>query len=133
MRPISPRRRPREGGFTLIEVIIAVIILGIVALSLMSASARMIGGVTDDRLRTLAAASADDRIAQVLAWPTYATLDATFAGTQANTPQAGLSRTTTIVRTGGTGQTNDFKRVTVEVNGAALAAPVRRTVTVAAP
>lgn len=128
MRPMRAR-----GGFTLIEVAIAVVILGIVALSLMSASARLLRTGSDDRARTLAAASADARIALVRAWPTYATLDATYAGTETNTPKAGMTRTTTIVRTGGVNQVNDFKRVTVQVAGAELATPVRRTVTIAAP
>jgi prepilin-type N-terminal cleavage/methylation domain-containing protein len=120
-------------GFTLIEVAIAVSILGIVAASLMSTNARLIRSVTDDRARTIAAAGADARIALVLAWPTYSTLDATYAGTEANTPKTGMTRTTTIVRTGGVNQTNDFKRVTVQVSGSELPTPIRRTVTVAAP
>jgi len=123
----------RARGFTLVEVAIAVAILGIVALGLMSASGRLTRSVTDDRARTVAAASVDERIALVRAWPTYATLEATYAGTEANTPQAGMTRTTTIVRTGGVNQANDYKRITVQVSGTGLATPVRRTVTVAAP
>lgn len=123
----------RTRGFTLIEVAIAVAILGIVAASLMSANARLIRSVTGDRARTIAAAGADARIALVRAWPTYSTLEATYAGTEANTPKAGMTRVTTIVRTGGVNQTNDFKRVTVQVSGNELPAPIRRTVTIAAP
>ncbi|MDZ4674985.1 MAG: prepilin-type N-terminal cleavage/methylation domain-containing protein [Gemmatimonadota bacterium] len=125
-------RRGSRAGFTLIEVVIAVTILGIVALGLMSATARLTRGVTDDRVRTAAAASADAQIALVRSWPVYATLDATYAGTLSNTPLPGLSRATTVVRTGGVGQTNDYKRVTVQVSGTGLATPIRRTVTVAA-
>ena len=123
----------RRAGFTLIEIMIAVVILGIAALSLMRVTSRMIHSVTDDRTRTLASASADARIAEVRAWPTYATLEAKYAGTEADTPIPGLIRITTIVRTGGTGQPNDFKRVTVTVSGTQLTSSVTRTVTIAPP
>lgn len=125
---------PRSGrsGFTLIEVAIAVAVLGVVALGLMSATARLTRRVTDDRVRTIATSSADAQIALVRSWPVYGTLEATYAGTANNTPLPGLTRVTTIVRTGGVGQTNDFKRVTVRISGTGLATPISRTVTVAA-
>ena len=123
----------RRAGFTLIEVMIAMVILTIAALSLMRVTSRMIRSVTDDRTRTLASASADARIAEVRVWPTYSTLDAKFGGTEANTPIAGLTRVTTIVRTGGVGQPNDFKRVTVTVSGNGLTSNVTRTITIAPP
>lgn len=126
-------RRPTRSGFTLIEVMIALVILGIAALSLMRVTSRMIRSVTDDRTRTLASASADARIAEVRAWPTYSTLDAKYAGTEADTPVTGLTRVTTVVRTGGLNQTNDYKRVTVTVSGTQLTSPVARTVTIAPP
>lgn len=126
-------RRSRR-GFTLIEVMIAVVILGIAALSLMKVTSKMIRSVTDDRTRTLASASADARIAEVRAWPTYSTLETKYAGTEADTPVAGLTRVTTIVRTGGTGQPNDYKKVTVTVSGSSqLTSNVVRTVTIAPP
>ena len=121
-----------KSGFTLIEVMIALVILTIAALSLMRMSAKMIRSVTDDRVRTLASASVDARIAEVRSWPTYSTLESKYAGTETNTPVAGLSRVTTIVRTGGIGQTNDYKRITVRVSGTGLATNVERTITMAA-
>ena len=126
------RSKNSETGFTLIEVMIAMVILTIAALSLMQMTSKMIRSVTDDRVRTLAAASVDARIATVRSWPTYSTLDAQYAGTEANTPVTGLSRLTTIVRTGGLGQPNDFKRITVTVSGTGLSTPVTRTITMAA-
>jgi type II secretion system protein I len=123
----------RRSGFTLIEVMIALVILGIAALSLMKVTSKMIRGVTDDRTRTLASASADARIAEVRAWPTYSTLEAKYAGTENNTPVTGLTRVTTVTRTGGIGQPNDYKRITVTVSGTQLTSDVTRTVTIAPP
>ncbi|NOT07948.1 MAG: prepilin-type N-terminal cleavage/methylation domain-containing protein [Gemmatimonadales bacterium] len=127
------KKRTAEAGFTLIEVIIAVVMLAILTLSLMKNNATMIRAVTDDRARTQAMAAADERLARVRVWPTYATLEATFAGTENNTPFAGWSRVTTIVRTGGVNQVNDYKRITISVTGPGLAAAINRTVTLAAP
>lgn len=126
-------RRRTQRGFTLIEVAIAISVLGVVAASLMSASARLTRSVTGDRTRTIAGAAVDAQLALARSWPNYATLSATYAGTSANTPLPGITRTTTVVRTGGVGQPNDYMRVTVSVAGTGLATPISRTITVAAP
>jgi type II secretion system protein I len=126
------RARDRA-GFTLIEVLIAITMLAIVTLGLMAASGRMIRTVSDDRVRTVASTAADARIAMIRAWPAYATLDSVYAGIETGQPLPGWTRTTTIVRTGGAGQPNDFKRATVVVAGPGLTSPVQRTVTIAAP
>ena len=127
------RIRKSEAGFTLIEVLLAVAMLGTLTLALMSNSAKMIRGVTDDRSRTLAATSADERIARIRVWPNYANLEATFVAVENNTPLAGWTRTTTITRTGSSGGVNDFKRATVVVTGPGLPVPINRSVTLAAP
>jgi type II secretion system protein I len=126
------RASTSRAGFTLIEVLMAVVILAILTLGLMANSGKMIRGVTDDRARTLAATAADERIARIRVWPNYATLD-TFVAVENNTPLPGWTRTTTIVRTGGVAQTNDFKRATVVVTGPGLPVPITRTVALAAP
>ena len=127
-----PSRSPRA-GFTLIELMLALVMLVLLTLALMSNSARMIRGVSEDRARTQGAAAADDRIARTRVWPNYATLEATFIATENNVPLPGWTRTTTITRIGGAGQTNDFKRITVVVTGPGLPSPISRTVAVAAP
>ena len=127
-------RTPKSrAGFTLIEVLMAVVILAILTLGLMSNSGKMIRGVTDDRARTLAATAADARIARIRVWPNYATLEATFVAVENNTPAAGWTRTTTITRTGGPAQPNDFKRATVVVTGPGLPVPISRSIALAAP
>ncbi len=120
-------------GFTLIEVSIAVAMLGIVMLGLLSTTSRMLHTVTDDRSRTLAAKAADEKLALTRQWPVYTTLDSAYAGVEADTPQPGWTRTTTVARIGGLGQPDDYKRITVTVDGPGLPAPVSRSISVAAP
>ena len=123
----------RRDGFTLIEVMMAVTMLGLVMLGLMSTTGRMIRTVADDRSRILAAAAADEQLALVRQWPTYASLDSAYAGVQTDTPRPGWTRTTSITRIGGVAQPDDYKRVTVTVVSPILPAPVSRSITVAAP
>lgn len=126
-------RQKSQAGFTLIEVLLAVAMLATLTLALMSNSAKMIRGVTDDRTRTLAATSADERIARIRVWPNYTTIEATFVATESNTPLPGWTRTTTVVRTGSSGGVNDYKRATVVVTGPGLPVPISRSVAMAAP
>lgn len=126
-------RRKNRRAFTLIEVMISLVMLASVALCLTTATAPLIRMAATTRVRTQANEVANALIAQVRTWPEYSTLDATFAGTVANWPMPGWSRTTIVVRTGGQGQANDFKRVTVTVVAPSLTAPIQRTITVAAP
>jgi type II secretion system protein I len=132
MRRTTTGRAP-TAGFTLIEVMIAITILGILTLSLLSANGRMVGTVARDRVQAQAAEAADAQIAQVRLWPDYGTLETQFSGTTNNFPATGWTRVTTITRTGGSGQANDFKRVTVTVTAPGLKTPVSRSVTIAAP
>lgn len=121
-----------RSGFTLLEVAIALAILGGVLLVLATTTARFIHTVTLDRVQTQASAVADAHIARIRLWPTYDSLSAEFAGTTADFPFVGWTRQTTVTRIGGAGQPDDFTRITVSVTAPALDSAVRRTITVAA-
>jgi prepilin-type N-terminal cleavage/methylation domain-containing protein len=121
-----------ERGFTLIEVVVAIAILGGVALTIGAATGKLVHTTGDDRIATQAAAAAEAQLALVQVWPEYATIDSAFAGTANNTPMTGWTRVTSVVRTGGSGQANDYKKITVTVTGPGLTAPVTRTLTIAA-
>lgn len=133
--PANGRRLARSArrAFTLVEVIIALTLLAFVAMGLSTATAPLMHAATVSRVRTEANEVANAHVAQVIAWPQYATLEATFAGVVSGSPRPGWRRSTTIVRTGGVGQANDFKRITVTVEAPGLSIPVSRTVTIAAP
>jgi prepilin-type N-terminal cleavage/methylation domain-containing protein len=119
-------------GFTLIEVMIALVILSGIVLSIGHGTARYLSSITRNRIRIQAAAVADAQIATVRVAPDYATLVATFAGTVNGTPFVGYSRLTELARTGA-GTNADRTRVKVTVTGAHLATPVIRYTTIAAP
>jgi prepilin-type N-terminal cleavage/methylation domain-containing protein len=124
------RRPSSTRGFTLIEVMIALVILTGVVLSIGQGSARYLSTITRSRIRIQASAVADAQIATIRVAPDYATLIATFNGTVAGVPYAGYNRVTQVVRTGA-GTAADRTRVIVTVTGPQLATPVVRYTTIA--
>ncbi len=126
------RRPSSTRGFTLIEVMIALVILTGIVLSIGQGTARYLSTITRSRIRIQSAAVADAQIAAMRVAPDYATLTATFGGTLNGVPFVNYSRVTTAVRTGA-GTTADRTRVIVTVTGPQLATPVVRYTTIAAP
>ena len=119
-------------GFTLIEVMIALVILSGVLLTLAASTTRYLSIITRNRIRIQSGAVADAQIAAVRVAPNYATLVAQFNGTLGNVPLPGYSRQTQVVRNGA-GTTADRTGVIVTVTGPNLPTPVVRYTTVAAP
>ena len=126
------RRPSSTRGFTLIEVMIALVILTGIVLSIGQGTARYLSTITRSRIRIQAATVADAQIAAMRVAPDYATLTATFGGTLNGVPFVNYSRVTVAVRTGA-GTTADRTRVIVTVTGPQLATPVVRYTTIAAP
>jgi len=123
----------RERGFTLIEVILALSILLVVMMMLASTTGRALHTAATTQSQQTAIQLAMDKIDQVRNDPNYDGLELAYARTDTTfTGLPGFRRVTTIVRTGGQGQTSDYKKVTVVVTGPGIT-PVSRSVTVAAP
>jgi len=125
-----------ERGVTLIEVIIAMVILTVVLLGMGSFAVRFTRTVQQSDARTIAVALASQRISEVRSSPNYSGLEAAFNGTEATIAGfTGYARTTQIVLTGGPRPTNNqnYKTVTVSVVAPGLPNPIRKTVIVAAP
>jgi prepilin-type N-terminal cleavage/methylation domain-containing protein len=119
-------------GFSLIEVMIALVILSGVLLSLAASTTRYLSIITKNRIRIQSGAVADAQISAVRVAPNYLTLTSQFDGTLANVPLPGYSRVTRVVRTGA-GTTADRTGVVVTVTGPQLPTPVIRYTTIAAP
>jgi prepilin-type N-terminal cleavage/methylation domain-containing protein len=124
----APRNR---AGFTLLEVAIALAILGGVLLVLATTTGRFIHSVAIDRVRTQANAVADAHVARIRLWPTYDSLSVEFSGTVNNFPFTGWMRQTTVTRIGGPSLPDDYTRITVAVTAPTLDSTVQRTITIA--
>lgn len=123
----------RERGFTLIEVILALSILLVVMMMLASTTGRALHTAATTQSQQTAIQLVMDKVDQVRNDPNYDGLEAAYAKTDTTfTGLPGFRRVTSIVRIGGQGQTNDYKKITVVVTGPGIT-PVSRSVTVAAP
>ena len=121
-----------RNGFTLIEVVLALSMLLIVMLTLVTMTGRAVRVSTTSDREQAAIQLVSDRTDLVRTDPDYLGLDTMYVATETSFPTLiGFTRTTQIVRT--TSSRQDYKTITVTVNGPGLVAPVQRTVTVAAP
>jgi prepilin-type N-terminal cleavage/methylation domain-containing protein len=123
-----------QRGFTLVEVILALTILLVVMMMLARTTGQTVHTAATSANQQAAMELAMDRVEQVRADPNYDGLEAAYAKTETGFPTLpGFTRVTAIVRTGGVGQPNDYKKVTVTVSGPGVLPVITRTVTVAAP
>ena len=131
----------KTAGFSLIEIVIALVILSLVLLMLPVAGLNFTRTVFDSRRRNEANALADAWIARCRQDPNYDALDSIGTGkcrgTVNNLGTMNFTRTTTVAQdaavSGVANNLNDYKRVTVVVTGGGLTAPVSRTITLARP
>ncbi len=124
----------RNKGFTLIEVMMAMSILGVVILGMSSTMGGMVHMVAVSQQKAAALALVDSRLSEIEMEPNYSRLDSAYAGTEANLPSLpGATRKTTVVHVGGPGQPVDYVKISVSVQAAGLVDPISRTISVAAP
>lgn len=124
----------RRRGFTMIEVMMALVILGAVVLGMATSTGRFMRQVSESDLENAALQLAEDRIQTVRLDPDYERLEANYEGTEADFPTLdGFTRETMVMRVGGRGQRVNHTRIMVTVDGPGLDRPIRRSATVAAP
>jgi prepilin-type N-terminal cleavage/methylation domain-containing protein len=126
--------RDSRGGFTLVEVILALTILLVVLMLLATSTGRTVHTVATSAAQEAAIELAMDRVEQIRADPQYGTLESVYTATETGFPTLpGFTRVTQVVHVGGVGQPNDYKKITVTVNGPGVTPPISRSTTVAAP
>lgn len=127
---LTPRA---DAGFTLMEVLVAMVILGIVLIGFQAAATdRMIRDLSSTDRRTIALQLAVERLRAVQLDPVYPALEARYAGSEASLAGApGFTRATAVTRT--VNGLVEYKTVTVTVQHPQLSQPVKRTLIIAAP
>lgn len=123
-------------GFTLIELMVAVVLLVIVFTGLQGATSRYTREVVAADRAALAAELAEGRIEEIRLHPNYMTIDTIFGGTETDPEgHGGLRRVTDIAHVADTTADGvvDYKTVTVTVSGRGLPESVARTVILGAP
>ncbi|HEY4217481.1 MAG TPA: type II secretion system protein [Gemmatimonadaceae bacterium] len=120
-------------GLTLVEVIVALSILGGVMLGLGMFSVRLSQATSAARLRVTAAQLAADRLEAAKGAARYTAIESLFVATEATiTGYPGYARRTWVTRVGGAASdTIDYKIVTVQVTNAQMSSNVRKTTVIA--
>jgi len=125
----------QQAGFTLVEMIVSVVILSVAILALSTSTTRLMGIAMNAETNALALQAVENRIAEVRLHPVYQQLDSLYSESGVSLPHLdGFTRSTTITRILQEGERAgkyiDFTRITVEVDGPRLEAPVSRTISV---
>lgn len=121
-------------GFTFLELVVALVMLGSVALGLNSLTGRMARTASQAEVRALAAQAAHGRISEILMDPRYGSLDSLYVESDVeldNLP--GFTRSTTITTVQAADGDVQYKRVAVVVDGPPLGSPIRRSAEVGTP
>lgn len=128
---MSARRSHARDGLTLIEVLVALVLLSGVAMGMSSYAAKFIRGTADASIRSTAGDLVSDRLEQIKGYGRYGTLESTYNGTESSMPgYANFTRRTDIVRVNTT--TNDYKTITVTVTHPGLRTAVKKTTVISA-
>jgi prepilin-type N-terminal cleavage/methylation domain-containing protein len=124
----------RRAGYTLIEVMLAIIVLAVVLMSLARYTGSLLHTVSTSNARTTAAEVARERIELVKSDPSYLTLATSWAGAQTGFPgYPSMRRTTTVQRVTGTAPPRDYTIITVQVTEPTMGLPVNVTTVVGRP
>lgn len=123
-------------GFTVVEVLLALLLLSFVVLGFQAATGEIIHYAARSDRALVAVQLAEDRLELVRLDPRYEGLKTRYETTESTLAGfPGIERTTTIVRTRSTAQTGvlDYHTVTVTVDGRGIQDPVSRTLIIGAP
>jgi prepilin-type N-terminal cleavage/methylation domain-containing protein len=132
-----PTRQTRS-GFSLVEVMVALVILTIVVAGLAGTTVTFQHQMALGQIEARAQAVANSQLAQIRAYPDYTQLS-TFAGMQTNYPTTGWSLQTQVIRDTSAVTdcvtppcaNNDVTRILVNVTAPGLSLPVALSYSIA--
>jgi prepilin-type N-terminal cleavage/methylation domain-containing protein len=130
--PETAHRR-RSDGFTLVEVVVALLLLSVAVLGMGTTASRMATTAAAAEWAALALESVEDRIVEIRMDPRYTALDSIYAGTESDVLGSGSSRVTTVTHETGGSPAVDFKTIAVTVTVPQFDTKVSRKIVVAAP
>jgi len=119
----------KKNGMTLIEVLMALVILGVAMLGLGTFVGKFVRGTSENAVLSTASDLVVDRLEIVKGAASYAAVDAFVGSETLAAPYAGFLRTTQVQRVGEV--LEDYKAVTVSVTGPGLTVPVKKTTFIA--
>lgn len=126
--------RARE-GFTMVEVIVALLLMSVAILGLQLVAASMLRQTSASQVRLTASQLAEDRVDLIKLEPVYANLS-NYAVVETDiTGFPNYTRRTTLLarRDSTSNGITDYKRITVAVTAPGLATPIIRNLTIGAP
>lgn len=123
-----------RGGFTIIELLVALVILGVAVVGIQVAMTNLIHTAAVVDQQSIAAQIAEARLDMISADPSYATLTSRYTEDAVPVPSiSGLVRTTHLTQTYDSTDAGvlDYTRITVSVDGPGIGDPVSRTTAIA--
>ena len=123
-------------GFSLVEMIVALVILTVVILGFGASAGYMLHVSTNAGVRAEALQAVEGRISQIVMDPRYTELESLYEATATDLPGLeGFTMETTVDQYKNTvaGRTTDYKTIMVTVSGPGLSESVSRTIIMGAP
>jgi prepilin-type N-terminal cleavage/methylation domain-containing protein len=127
----------RTDGFSMIEIVVALAVLGVVVLGFAATTSTLSRAADDSGQRLVALELVESRLREISMDPEYGLLESRYEGVDTLIPGfPGWRRTTMITRVTQQlpgGRQLDAQRIMVTVQGPGLLRPIQRTITIAAP
>jgi len=125
-----------EGGFTLIEMVVAIIILTVAVLGTAASTGQVMQAASSASVKAEALQAVEGRISIIQMDPRYTKLDSIYEGEESDLPGLdGYTRKTSISHTQIEGESErliDYKTIMVTVSGPGLNT-ITRTIVLGAP
>ena len=123
-------------GFTVVEVILALLLLSFMVMGFQAATGEIISYAAQSDRQSVAAQLVEDRLDLIRLDPDYEAIESRYEGVESSLADyPGFTRTTNIVQTydeQATGVLN-YLKITVTVDGDGIRDPVARTIVIGAP